>query len=199
MLKSILTVMVLASMTCCFFPARFAKAQTPDGAASDEFQTSGERIGGLRLGLPEKDVNRNISCVPGKAKEILQGATGVYIQMWNYPKCGIVLKMSSERKGGAKTVESITITSPGDLVTGNRIHIGSTESEVIKAYGRYRDQASRSCPTRRIDAREAVSLPATRSCASPGAGHAGDNEHAEASGAGEVREAKSIHRIRFTF
>jgi hypothetical protein len=61
------------------------------------------------------------------------------------------------------------------------------------------DQASRSCPTRRIDAREAVSLPATRSCASPGAGHAGGNEHAEASGAGEVREAKSIHRIHLTF
>ena len=61
------------------------------------------------------------------------------------------------------------------------------------------NQASRSYPTRRIDAREAVSLPATRSCASPGAGHAGGNEHAEASGAGEVREAKSIHRIHLTF
>jgi hypothetical protein len=140
MLKSFLAVMALAAMACCFLPAWPAKAQIPNEIESDEFKTSAETIGGLRLDLPEKDVYRIITCVPGKAREILEGATGVYVQMWNYPECGIVLKMSSERKGGPKTVESVTLAGPSDLVTVKGIHIGSTESEVIKAYGRFRDR-----------------------------------------------------------
>ena len=142
MLKNLLTAIVLIFVLFCLLPVWSAEAQIPKGAETAEFKTSDESIGGLRLGLPEKEVNRAISCVPKKTREILEGATGVYVQMWSYPECGIVLKMSSERKGGSKTVESITITGPSDLATGSGIHIGSTESEVIKAYGRYRDQES---------------------------------------------------------
>ena len=48
--------------------------------------------------------------------------------------------MGSERKAGPKVVESITIKSPSKLVTSRGIHIGSTEGEVIQAYGQCRDQ-----------------------------------------------------------
>jgi hypothetical protein len=140
MLKNNLAAIVLIFVLCCLLPVCSVEAQTPGGAKAADFKSSDESIGGLRLGLPEKEVNRIITCVPKKAREILEGATGLYVQMWNYPECGIVLKMSSERRGGSKAVEAITITGPGDLATGRGIHISSTESEVVKAYGRYRDQ-----------------------------------------------------------
>ena len=112
---NLLTAIVLIFVIFCLLPVWSAEAQIPKGAETAEFNTSDESIGGLRLGLPEKEVNRAISCVPKKAREILEGATGVYVLMWNYPECGIVLKMSSERKGGSKTVESITIKGPAIL------------------------------------------------------------------------------------
>jgi hypothetical protein len=104
-----------------------------------DFNTSEERIGGLRMGLTEKAANESIPCKPKKGKEILKGATGEHVQMWKYPDCGIELKMSAERKGGKKAVRSITTMSPSKLETGRGIHIGSTEEEVVKAYGRFRD------------------------------------------------------------
>ncbi|MGA2938493.1 MAG: hypothetical protein ABSF52_15535 [Syntrophobacteraceae bacterium] len=72
----------------------------------------------------------------------LEGSSGRFMKVfptWKYPDCGIVLKMSSERKGGAKVVESIGVSAPSTLVTTGGIHIGSAEREVINAYGRYRD------------------------------------------------------------
>jgi hypothetical protein len=107
-----------------------------------EFNTGEERVGGLRLDMSEKDVHGNIPCKPRKGKEVFEGATGETVQMWKYPDCGVVLKMSSERKGGKKVVRSITITSPSNLETRRGIHIGSTEGEVIEVYGRFRDLES---------------------------------------------------------
>lgn len=121
-------------------PAWSAQPQGPQGTEGGQFDTQGERIGGLRLGLTEKEVTENIPCKPQKGKEVFEGATGDYIQMWKHAKCGIVLKMGSNRKSGPKVVASITLTSPSNLVTSRGIHIGSTESEVIKVYGQYRDQ-----------------------------------------------------------
>lgn len=132
--------MVLASMTCYLVSGWSARAQEPGRTGSDEFNSGEERTGGLRLGLPEKALKAIVPCVPAKDKEIFEGATGLHVQKWSYPKCGIVLKMGSERKGGSKTIEWITVTSPSDLATLKGIHIGSTEGEVIKAYGPYRDQ-----------------------------------------------------------
>jgi hypothetical protein len=140
MLKSILVSMLFVSISCCGFPVWSAQTQGPQKAESDQFNTSAERIGELRLDQPEKDLSGKISCKPKKGKEILEGATGEYVQTWKYPDCGISLKMSSTRKGGAKVVRSITIITPSDLSTSGGIHIGSTESEVLKAYGRYRDK-----------------------------------------------------------
>ncbi|MHC1743227.1 MAG: hypothetical protein AB9873_09385 [Syntrophobacteraceae bacterium] len=117
-------------------------AQSTREAGSDQFDTGSERIGSLRLGLAEKAVHQAVSCKPKKGKEIFEAATGDYVQEWAYPDCGVVLKMSSERKGGRKSVASITVTSPGKLETSRGIRIGSAESEVIEAYGRFRDPES---------------------------------------------------------
>lgn len=111
----------------------------PAQSENAQFNTKEERIGSLHLEMAAKDLSRAISCKPQKGKEILEGATGEYVQDWKYPKCGITLKMSSASKAGPKTVADITIEAPSDLKTSKGIHIGSTESEVIKAYGSYRD------------------------------------------------------------
>ncbi len=47
--------------------------------------------------------------------------------------------MVAKEKGGFKSIESLTITSPSILQTQRGIRIGSTEAEVIKAYGRFRN------------------------------------------------------------
>jgi hypothetical protein len=140
MSRHILALTVLFWTACCI-PAAWSAdpIQEQQESADGQFSTGEERIGELRLGLMEKDVPASITCKPQKSKEVFQAATGEYVQTWKYPECGIVLEMSAERKGGAKVVTSITLTSPGKLATGRGIHIGSTEAEVIKVYGRYRD------------------------------------------------------------
>jgi hypothetical protein len=141
-ITTILVVMMQVFLAFCCFPCWSAQAQGPQGAEGSQFNTSEERIGGLRLGLAEKELARTIPCAPRKGKELLEEATGDYVQTWRYADCGIVLKMGSERKGGSKVIQSITVTSPSDLVTSRGIRIGSTASEVIKVYGQYRDQDS---------------------------------------------------------
>jgi len=108
-------------------------------AASTRYDTAKERIGGLRLGLLENDTVASIPCTPKKLKEIYEGATGDYVQTWQFATCGIVLKMSSPKKGAPKSISAITLTKPATFATGRGIRIGSTEQEVLAAYGRYRD------------------------------------------------------------
>jgi len=138
--RNTLACMMLVWIASYHVPAWSDQPLGPQGIEGGQFDTRGERIGGLRLGLAEKEVTGNISCRPKKGKEVLEGATGEYVQIWKLAECGIVLKMGSERKGGEKVVESITVTSPCNLVTSRGIHIGSTEEEVIEVYGQYRDE-----------------------------------------------------------
>ncbi|MBF0498061.1 MAG: hypothetical protein HQK58_16040 [Deltaproteobacteria bacterium] len=140
MFKIIPVVMMLVWTAFSGLTAWSATAPGPPDAPGSQFNSRGEKIGELRLNLPEKAVIRNIPCRPKKSKEIFEAATGEYVQMWKYAECGIVLKMSSDHKGGAKAVASIIVSGPCKLVTSRGIHIGSTESEVIRAYGRYGDQ-----------------------------------------------------------
>lgn len=129
---------LLANSFCV--PAWGGASQLLKAPASEEFASDAERIGGLRLGMPEEETAGLIPCKPLKNKEIFEGATGRYVQTWKYPEFGVALKMGSERKGGAKTIESITIKGSCNLATSRGIRIGSTEEEVADAYGRYRDR-----------------------------------------------------------
>ena len=108
-------------------------------APSSGYDTAKERIGGLRLGLSEKDLASSIPCAPKKLKEIYEGATGDFVQTWQFAACGVVLKMSSPKKGAPKSIAAITIAKPSPFATSRGIRLGSTEQEVLAAYGRYRD------------------------------------------------------------
>ena len=117
-----------------------AHAQQRKSGESRQFSTAQERLGGLSLGLPEKDIPASLPCPPTKSRETYEGATGDYVQTWKFPACGVVLKMSSAKPGGAKQIADITVTRPSELTTARGIRIGSTEREVLEAYGRYRDR-----------------------------------------------------------
>ncbi len=103
--------------------------------AADEFALlSEERIGDLRIGLTEKDVQKAIHCSLKRGPDELWGSDGGYHQKWEYAGCGVTVSMVSEKKGAAKSIESITLVSPSTLSTKKNIRIGSAKQEVIKAY-----------------------------------------------------------------
>jgi hypothetical protein len=107
--------------------------------AAEEFPYDKEQVGQLHLGLAEKEVKQIAPGQPTRGPEELMGADGEYHQEWEYPAAGIILGMVSKKKGGPKSIWSITITSPCKLQTQRGIRIGSTEAEVIKAYGRFQN------------------------------------------------------------
>jgi hypothetical protein len=107
--------------------------------AASEFPYAKEQAGKLHLGLSEKAVKQIISGQPARGPEDLWGADGEYHQEWKYPAAGITLSMSGKKKGGPKSIERITLSGPSTLATSKGIRIGSTEAEVAKAYGRFRN------------------------------------------------------------
>ena len=93
-----------------------------------------ERIGSLRIGLSESDVKLSTSCALQRGPEKLWGADGAYHQTLRCDACGLRLGMVSEKRGGPKHIESITLVAPGTLATSRGIRIGSAEQAVRKAY-----------------------------------------------------------------
>jgi hypothetical protein len=108
--------------------------------AAEVFDYEKEKAGELHIGLSERDANKVIPCKPKMGPDELWGADGQYHQKWKYADCGINLDMVSRKKGQAKSISSITLVDPCTLKTTKGIQIGSTEQEVIKAYGRFKDQ-----------------------------------------------------------
>jgi hypothetical protein len=105
--------------------------------AAEEFPYGKERIGKLHIGLSAKEVKQIIPGQPARGPEEFWGADGQYHQEWQYPDGGITLGMVSKKKGGLKSLESLAITKPSLLQTQRGIRIGSTEAEVVEAYGRF--------------------------------------------------------------
>jgi hypothetical protein len=83
-----------------------------------------------------------LSCPVSKGKEEFWYATGEYNQPWSFPACGITLDMTSSAKGGPKVVRNIVAVAPSRLATSTGIHVGSTEDEVLTAYGPFLDRES---------------------------------------------------------
>jgi hypothetical protein len=96
-----------------------------------------ERIGDLRIGLSENELNNTIKCPLKLGPEQLWGADGAHHQQWNYAGCGIALGMVSKKNGATKSIESIAVTSPSTLTTKQGIGIGSTAQEVMNAYNHH--------------------------------------------------------------
>lgn len=112
-------------------------------AVDDEFcLLRYERIGPLSIGIGQKEVMSALSCPVTKGKDTFSEATGDYTQKWSFPDCGINIEMVSSGKGGAKVVATIVAFAPSAFATSTGIHIGSTEEEVLTAYGPFLDRGA---------------------------------------------------------
>lgn len=107
--------------------------------ATDEFALlKAERIGPLRIDLPEGEVERSIACKPRRGPVTRWEADGDYHQEWAYPDCGITLDMGAATPKSRQTIRAITLTRPSPWKTRRGIGIGGTEREAMAAYGRDR-------------------------------------------------------------
>lgn len=115
-------------------------------AANDPDILVDERIGSLRIGLPGTNLKKSTACDLQRGPETLWGADGAYHQTWQCRACGLNLGMVSEKRGGKKSIESISLTAPCTLATARGIRIGSREQEVRKAYKKdwNREESTRS-------------------------------------------------------
>ena len=104
------------------------------GSLRAENMFEGDSLGTLKLRQGEETVIKALGKPTAKGKDVEWEAIGEWVQEWRYPKQGLTLAMTSEKKGGAKTILSITAESPCQLVTSRGIQIGSTEAKVAKAY-----------------------------------------------------------------
>jgi hypothetical protein len=102
-----------------------------------------ERLGGLRLGLPEKDVLKLLGSPATRGELVFQEADGNYVQDWHYPDKGIELLMSAGgKKSGVKTIADIIASAPCPFATRKGIKIGDAESAARKAYTEHVDRES---------------------------------------------------------
>lgn len=92
-----------------------------------------ESLGKLKLGQKAEAVVKSLGKPDSKGKDVYWEAIGEWVQDWNFPKQGLTLAMSSEKKGGARTILSITAEAPCQLATSRGITIGSPEAD-LKAY-----------------------------------------------------------------
>ncbi len=131
----------LATAVFVFAPS-LSRAQATNPAI--EAMLKSENLGGLKLGLPEKEVLKQLGKPESQSKISLQEADGAYVQKWEYPAQGLSLELTSgEKKNGAKTIASITASAGCKLATKEGCKIGSPESAVRKAYGAHESKEDR--------------------------------------------------------
>lgn len=92
-----------------------------------------ERVGKLYLGMPGGQLVMIIGIPNKKSDTIRTGADGLIHQDWIYKKEGIWLDMAGEDMGTLK-IAGLTIYAPCTFKTKRRIGIGSTISDIHKAY-----------------------------------------------------------------
>lgn len=121
---------------------------------AEERDVSHEPFGKLALGQSAESLRKVLGEPEGKGKDTMWEAIGEWVQDWKFPKQGLTIAMSSEKKGGTKTVFSITADTGCSLLTARGIKIGSPEDAVWKAYAKEKDKEQ----SRRGDAFVAGSL-----------------------------------------
>ena len=116
-------------------------AQDDAREAKTAAMLKGESLGGLKLGLAEKEVVKLLGKPGSQGKLQLQGADGTYVQLWEYPAQGIELTMSAgEKKTGVKKIASFSAGAGSKLATKLGIKVGSPVGDVRKAYGSFENK-----------------------------------------------------------
>ncbi len=119
------------------FVIGFVALVFPFGLQAEEetFDYTKENLGALRIGQSPHDISKILPSKPVKGEEQEWGADGLFHQEWSFINEGITIGMVAETKGGAQTVFYLRAKAPCALATAGGIRIGSSKSDVLKAYG----------------------------------------------------------------
>jgi hypothetical protein len=123
--------------SACWFATLAACVTT---LRAEEKLIEDESLGKITLQMKADPLAACIGKPEGKDKDVMWEAIGEWVQEWRYPAQGLKLNMASEKKGGAKRVQSITANAPCQLATKRGIKIGSSIAEVTKAYKNVQDK-----------------------------------------------------------
>jgi len=107
---------------------------------ADESALDNEVLGKLKLGQKAVEVVALLGKPESKGEDTEWAATGEWVQEWRFAKQGLTLNLASEKKGGTKSVLTITAEAPCPLATARGIRIGSTSAEVTRAYADVQDK-----------------------------------------------------------
>lgn len=119
------------------------KRPTADEQTEAGFQLmKTELLGKLRFEMKASEVVKAYGKATTRGKMENWEGVGLYVQQWDYPELGVELQMAAEKKDGVQTVYMIKATKRCKLSTTHGIHIGSTEKEVVEAYGKLRGEES---------------------------------------------------------
>jgi len=106
------------------------------GVVDEDFKVlAAESIGKFRHEQKAADLIKIYGEPKSKGKAEMWEAIGEWVEDWNYPALGIVVKMHSEKKDGPKQVLMVIAGKGCELATARGIKVGSTRAEVQKAYG----------------------------------------------------------------
>jgi hypothetical protein len=132
---------VATTLAFAILPPGISVADDQARAASTAAMLREERLGDLRLEMPEKSVLKLLGKPAKQTPLQFQDADGSYVQEWHYPAQGLVLQMSAgEKKTGSKTVANFIATAPCAFATKRGIRVGSAESATRKAYATHVDR-----------------------------------------------------------
>lgn len=131
---------IIQSARQFFILAVFAMVACCNALGADDKWLESEALGKIKLGRKAADLAALVGKPDSKGKDTEWDAIGEWVQEWRFKSQGLTLHMTSKSKGGAKTVLTITASAPSKLATARGIHIGSTITEVTKAYGKVQDK-----------------------------------------------------------
>ncbi len=117
-------------------------ASTPQ---NDKVIIPGERIGNIRIGMPEDEVYKSI----GKPQDA-EAAMGTAAETWVLPggaKLSLILKRDDE--GRRFYVKQIRIDSPDYVVSGAKVNVASPMHEIWKAFPETAYQSTKPSDPRR--------------------------------------------------
>jgi len=100
-----------------------------------------ETIGGVHVHMAAADVETKLGKPATKSKISMEGATGDFIQTWDYSAVGLEVGMKADSRKGAQKVAYLKANATCKLPMSWGLHIGSTRAELEKVYGSNFDEA----------------------------------------------------------
>lgn len=116
-------------------PAAEKKAAAAEEGDDDFKLLAAESIGKIRHEQTAADLIKLYGEPKTKGKAEMWEAIGEWVEEWEYPALGVVVKLNSEKKEGPKKVLMVIAGKGCELATARGIKVGSTYAAVQKAYG----------------------------------------------------------------